>query len=71
MSLPDPGSTAQPAPESTSPVRVPNVRNKPPWEAQVISICITAVVVVLTICVIIGMIGLLIFGLNVLSHHTG
>ena len=71
MLPPDPASIAEPVPEPGSTVRVPNVRNKPPWEAQVISICITAVVVVLTICVIIGMIGLLIFGLNVLSHHTG
>jgi len=46
-------------------------RQRPPWEATVISACITAVIVVATICAIIGIVGLLIFGLNVLSHHTG
>jgi hypothetical protein len=46
-------------------------RQRPPWEATIISWCVTAVVIVFTVCVIIGMIGLLIFGLNVLSHHTG
>lgn len=45
-------------------------RQRQPWEALVISWCIAAITVVFTVCIIIAMIGLLVFGLHVLSNHS-
>ena len=67
--LTPPSTDMEPGPSSAGTTEV--TRQRPNWEAQIISWCITAVVIVFTICVVIGMVGLLIFGLNVLSHHTG
>jgi hypothetical protein len=56
--------TDMPPPVTTKP-RAP----RPPWEAQVISGCVTLITVVATICIVIAIIAVLLFGMAQLGAH--